>query len=71
MELKNFEQFNFVRTDFRDSIRFVQFQMTPDLLDFQRFYLFNDKENYNIKEIRWQRIKSTELLILINSWKIF
>ena len=56
--MKNFEQLKFVRTDFRDSIRLVQFKMTKELLDFQRFYIFDDEENYNIKEIRWQRTNS-------------
>ena len=71
VELKNFEQLKFVRTDFRESIRLVQFQMTKELLDFQRFYIFDDQENYIVKEILWQRIKTTELLLQMNSWKIF
>jgi len=65
--MKNFNAFHFCRTDFRDSIRLVQVQMYPALLDFKTFLLFDDGENYNIKEIRWQRIKSTELMIQIKS----
>lgn len=65
--MKNFGQFKFCRTDFRDSIRLVQFQMFPSILDFKTFFLFDDEDNYIIKEIRWSRIKSTELMIQIKS----